>query len=226
MTKTTALMALLLPVLLVFVGCDEENDNTLPSGWEDSTQAPLVMGACTDEDPTADFEDEIKAGLVNNRLQLHYRGVFACLDLAEARIRERSGGYDVLIHLIGPGGFACGNCVYDVRGDIGPASVGTEVSVYRTGFNEEEPELAGMATVESEDGHCGDWEACGVDNPCENEGWESDELVSYTWGCIQIDSCDGSFCVWDGEACMIGCGAAECNLLESYPAQISCNNQL
>jgi hypothetical protein len=28
MTKTTALMALLLPVLLVFVGCDESNDES------------------------------------------------------------------------------------------------------------------------------------------------------------------------------------------------------
>lgn len=52
-----------------------------------------------------------------------------------------------------------------------------------------------------------------------------DERVDdYTWGCTDIATCGGSFCIWDAEACMMECGVPQCPMNESYPLSPSCDS--
>jgi hypothetical protein len=74
------------------------------------------------------------------------------------------------------------------------------------GCAEEVPPPAGV--------DCGAHSSCGVDGPPCAAGEE----------CISIAGCSSAVCIDAGQACLETCGAPSCLILESFPAQLRCEN--
>jgi hypothetical protein len=114
-------------------------------------------------------------------------------------------------------------CSYRVRVPIGPGQTGTEISLFRRNNREVEddpqPWLVDTTAVEVDDGDCSGLESCSVETGCAFEG-QIDELE---FGCVDLPSCGGAFCVYTGEACVMECGEPACQIVESYPAQVGCD---
>ena len=84
-----------------------------------------------------------------------------------------------------------------------------------------EPSIVSEAAevqAETEPVDCDNLVACGPDNPCEHSGMSMDERGDdYYMSCATLESCGGSFCVWDAEICMMECGDLDCAIGDTDP---------
>lgn len=221
---TTTLTAAMLATAIF--GCDDEPDYDLPEGWEGATHVEVFQGPEGEDcDPENQQSEVIAAGLHEGSIRLVYEhGVFNCAEDHEAFVREREGGYDVLLQPIemNPDALAGCMCNYRVRIPVGTGAAGTEASLYRRNNHEVEndpqPWLIETVTVAEETGDCVGLVSCGVDNGCDIEG----QIDDLEFGCVELPSCGGAFCVYTGEACTMECGDPTCSIMESYPAQVGC----
>lgn len=222
-------LALVLAIGLVSCDPPPEAEYDLPPDWGEAEHHEIFLGP---DKPASEPDDaEVLLAVANGeQVRLYYRGVFPCLELNEAFVRPASsGGFDVLVQPVDTHPddvFACGSDYYDLRLHVGPGQAGTPVTLYRRGSdkgsNYPNPVLVGTAVAAASHEDCDHLVPCGVDSPCAEEGFQSDELTNWTLGCFQLPSCDGAYCAWDGEACMMECGYTGCAVLESYPAQLDC----
>ena len=60
---------------------------------------------------------------------------------------------------------------------------------------------------------CSYLKSCGEGNICENP---QDE-------CFVLNACDKAVCLQAEQACLMDCGTSKCNIMESFPQQVSCN---
>jgi hypothetical protein len=59
---------------------------------------------------------------------------------------------------------------------------------------------------------CVEFASCNVDKPCDGG-----------LHCVRVDGCMSALCMSPKAACQANCGKNDCSILESYPAQVSCN---
>jgi len=225
MTRIHTTLAVVTLAATLF-GCEDETEFDLPDGWEGATHVAVFQGPegedCDPYDPPA---ESVAAGLHDGAVRLVYEhGVFNCAEDHEAFVRERDGGYDVLLQPVdmNPDALAGCMCAYRVRIPVGPGAAGTAVTLFRRNNHEVEedpqPWQVGTAAVAEETGDCAGLESCGVDDGCEPEG----QIDGLEFGCVDLPSCGGAFCVYTGEACTMECGEPSCEIMESYPAQVGC----
>jgi hypothetical protein len=211
----------------IAAGCDDEPDYDLPAGWEGALHVEVFQGPegedCDAYDPPAEV---VAAGLHEGAVRLVYEhAVFNCAEDHEAFVRERQGGYDVLLQPIdmNPDALAGCMCAYRVRIPIGTGAAGTEVSLFRRNNREVEedpqPWLVEAVAVGEEEGDCAGLASCNVETGCEFEG----QIDGLEFGCVELPSCGGAFCVYTGEACTMECGEPTCQIMESYPVQVGCD---
>jgi hypothetical protein len=222
------LLKLLLTATLVtaVTGCDDEPDYDLPDGWDGAVHVEIFQGPEGEDcGPDDQLPEAVAAGLNAGTVRLVYEhGVFNCAEDHEAFVREREGGYDVLLQPIdmSPDALAGCMCAYRVRVPVGAGATGTEVSLYRRNNREVEadpkPWLVETAAVAEETGDCTGLESCDAESGCEFEG----DIDGLEFGCVELPSCGGAFCVYTGEACTMECGEPACSIMESYPAQVGC----
>jgi hypothetical protein len=62
---------------------------------------------------------------------------------------------------------------------------------------------------------CGEHPSCGLDGPACSEGRE----------CISIVGCPAAVCISTVQACLETCGVSSCAVLESFPAQLACEDR-
>lgn len=214
-------------MLAAAAGCDDEPDYDLPAGWEGALHVEVFQGPegedCDAYDPPP---EAVAAGLHDGAVRLVYEhGVFNCAEDHEAFVRERDGGYDVLLQPVDmrPDALAGCMCAYRVRIPVGAGAEGTEVSLLRRNNREVEddpqPWLVQAVAVADGTGDCEGLESCSVDAGCEFEG----QIDGLEFGCVDLPSCGGAFCVYTGEACTLECGEPFCQIMESYPAQVGCD---
>lgn len=207
------------------LGCEDDGSYDLPAGWEGARHVAIFLGpegeSCAEDAP---LEEGLSAGLRDGRVRLVYEhGTYSCAEDHEAFVRERAGGFDVLLQPVEmhPDALAGCMCNYRARLEVGAGAAGAEVSLYRRNNYEVEadpqPALIGSAAVE-EAADCAGLTACDVDNGCDFEG----EIDGQELGCVQLPSCGGAYCVFTAEACVMECGRPSCLLMESYPAQVGC----
>lgn len=215
----------LLFALVVFTGCKTGSDYELPAGWEDARRIEVFQGPAT-AGCSSETSISVNADVNEGRVGAVVDGVvLSCAQPYEGFVREREGGWDLLLQPVDmhPDGLAGCVCATKLRGVLGSGAVGDEVAVFqRPSFEEDaegEPVALGNANAQDVPAGCADLVPCDVDTPCANAGNEDPE--EYWEDCISVVDC-GAVCISPQEACMIECGTLDCAILESYPEQVSC----
>ncbi len=212
---------------VLFFACGE-SDSDLPDAFDGAVQVEVTMGAVGGGADICDggaAASELKATVVDGNIRVLFEGCFPCeVEKQEAFVKQTDNGCQILFRPpVLEYHNACGSHLYDMRLMAGPGGAGDTVTVFTQATRDDEPVHKAETPVFADPVDCANLTPCSIDTPCDREGFAMDERSDeYYMGCTTLESCGGSFCIWDQEACMMECGTTDCMTLDTDPPVPSC----